>query len=522
MAVATEKEAIFEENPGTTSFVPATTEATRGSWLGSLLGKGYLLPIRQSTEEVSHPTEVMEIPEPESTSTSSLNNSEEHTEHASVEFREGELSIPDETVEEILEGTLLPEDKDVVGLITVDKVEEAIPAPLPGQKMSTSSSMIHEMTMERSREQTTGSTEEDQHSKNDELTTDLKLTTGAEAISEENLGREEHIAQLPVVSTTTEAARESWLGSLFGKGYLLPIGQTTDEVSHPPGLVEAVTDEDNKRGDPSVEEVVNAQPAESTSNRTSAVSAVYNSVASWLRKSPEQQKVAAEDQAEVDDEKARELSVDEPAADEQPILTNATFDSDVRGFIKNEIANILTSLEKANGFTDLKEHMPDQDIDQLVESLSDVRTGVRWTEMISGLQKLVTEKQLDNGERIVEALAQWKKSEDEQVDDDGYFERVYGVDNDAEGRGLDVEENIDLENATDDHINNETTEIHSNVSTSTEGQQIKNENERKEVGHSTEEPSVDETSNLKSTLPEDEISEKLGKTTPQPFRADET
>nr|XP_029708103.1 uncharacterized protein LOC115254626 [Aedes albopictus] len=271
----TEKEAISEENSGATSFVPATTEAAKGSWLGSLLGKGYLLPIRQSTEEVSHPTELMETPEPEYTSTSSLNNSEEHTEHASVEFREGELSIPDETVEEILEGTLQPEDENVVGLITVDKVEEAIPAPVSGQKMSTNSSMIHGMTTERSspeshREQTTGFTEEDQHFKNDELTTDRKLNTGAEAISEENLGREEHIAQLPFVTTTTEAARESWLGSLFGKSYLLPIGQTTDKVSQPPGLVEAVTDEDNKRGNPSVEEVVNAQPAESTSNRTSA------------------------------------------------------------------------------------------------------------------------------------------------------------------------------------------------------------------------------------------------------------
>lgn len=523
-AVATEKEAISEENSAATSLVPATTEAAKGSWLGSLLGKGYLLPIRQSTEEVSHPTELMETPELESTSTSSLNNSEEYTEHASVEFREGELSIPDETVEEILEGTLQSEDEDVFDLITVDKVEEAIPAPVPGQEMSTNSSMIHEMTTERSSPES--SREEDQHSKNDELATDLKLNTGAETISEENLGREEHIALLPVVSTTTEAARESWLGSLFGKGYLLPIGQTTDEVSQPPGLVEAVTDEDNKRGDPSVEEVVNAQPAESTSNRTSAVSAVYNSVASWLRKSPEQQKVTADDQAKVDDEKARELSVDEPAADEQPILTNATFDSDVRGFIRNEIANVLTSLEETNGFTDLKEHILDQDVDHLVQSLSDVKTGVRWTEMISGLQKLVADKQLDNAERIVDALAQWKKSEDEQVDDDGYFERVYGVDNDAEGRSLDVEENIDLvsiqESATDDHTNNETTEIHSNVSTSTESQQIDNENERQKVGRSTEEPSVEGTSNSKSTLPEDEISEKLGKTTPQPFRADET
>ncbi|KXJ71612.1 hypothetical protein RP20_CCG020173 [Aedes albopictus] len=98
---------------------------------------------------------------------------------------------------------------------------------------------------------------------------------------------------------------------------------------------------------------------------------------------------------------------------------------DARSFAKEETIKVLNLLEEAEGFTELRKRIFDSDVDQLVDGLKNVESGIRWSEMLNALQKLVTEKKLDSGEQIVGVLEQWKTGVRGQLDN-GYFNRTYG------------------------------------------------------------------------------------------------
>ncbi|XP_021709027.1 uncharacterized protein LOC110679209 [Aedes aegypti] len=119
-----------------------------------------------------------------------------------------------------------------------------------------------------------------------------------------------------------------------------------------------------------------------------------------------------------------------------PPTTTAAPKPDARVFAKEEVFNVLSLLEETKGFTELKEHISIPDVDQLVDGLPNVEAGIRWTEMLSALQKMVTEKQLHSSKEIVDVLEHWKRGMKGQLDN-GYFNRTYGGHNDVEVRELD-------------------------------------------------------------------------------------
>lgn len=119
----------------------------------------------------------------------------------------------------------------------------------------------------------------------------------------------------------------------------------------------------------------------------------------------------------------------------------APSESDVRSYVREELLKVLNLLVESNGFPELKEDITEGDLKELVEELSLVQMGVRWTEMISALQKLIANKKLHNSDRIVETLEHWKQGGEGNLDD-GYFDRTYGNEEQVESRQIDE---IDME-----------------------------------------------------------------------------
>ncbi|EAT45300.1 AAEL003429-PA [Aedes aegypti] len=339
------------------------------------------------------------------------------------------------------------------------------------------------------------------------------------------------------------------------------------------------------------------QTPESPSKNTSSVSSLIHSVTSWLRKSPDQQELESKglDIAKGSAGEARALPIDEtevqlvdehangfnsstarnetkPSSESVAVNghkvtkeapdadttspnsirnlesrdgepSTAISESENRAFVKGEVLKVLSLLEDANGFTELKDQIHNQDVEQLVDGLNDAENGFKWTEMISALQKLVDEKQLESGERIRDVLEHWKEGEDGHIDD-GYFDKTYGAHGNLEGRDLDdgteetlklMEENeelgieadgdetapsvtIDQKNETLKTPGNVSSEIHAKIGSS----RTDDVDDQPESQRSTQNPLEDKTSSTQSLQQEDEVTEKLGKTTPQPFRAHES
>lgn len=241
---------------------------------------------------------------------------------------------------------------------------------------------------------------------------------------------------------------------------------------------------------------------------------------------------------EVHTEKARSESRDEMSS----LPTTAAAEPDARQFVKEEILKVLNLLEEANGFTELKDLISDGDVDQLVNGLSNVEVGIRWTEMISALQNLVTEKQMQNGKSIVDILELWKESEEVQLDT-GYFDRTYGGGDDVENReGVDdvesepkqkKDEIVDNKQSeavsdtspgivdTNTDLNNKADETNTEESATDRNPRIIKTDEQQETDQTTQIHS-DPASTSESTQQDEDATEKLEETTLQPFPTDET
>lgn len=136
---------------------------------------------------------------------------------------------------------------------------------------------------------------------------------------------------------------------------------------------------------------------------------------------------------------------------------------------------MLSLLEETKGFTELKEHISIPDVDQLVDGLPNVEAGIRWTEMLSALQKMVTEKQLHSSKEIVDVLEHWKRGMKGQLDN-GYFNRTYGGHNDVEVRELDDNKDGELQLQKEIDLN-----------------------EQRDLDHSTQNPVEQITENVEET-----------------------
>lgn len=318
-----------------------------------------------------------------------------------------------------------------------------------------------------------------------ELITALELYLQQQKIAEEKI--QEAVGQPDSMTSTTSSplpatyTEGSWFGSVFGKGDGAADNQT-DNGSKP------MTETNNKPNEPNAwvhEDVVEKEPHDfdiderfqtATNAWDSSVSStVTHSVPIWLSEDtekPESRKwpppntnttkeikiteKRPESRQDPDDvpESPVELPVDGQLEQQQPEVTTevvtsstATNDQltsstttaaptfDARRFVKGQVLSVLSMLEEAKGFTELKEHISNPDVDQLVAGLSDVEAGVRWTEMITALQNLVVDKQLNRTEQIVNVLEHWKKGARGQLDN-GYFSRTYGASQDVEARGL--------------------------------------------------------------------------------------
>ncbi|XP_021709455.1 uncharacterized protein LOC110679351 isoform X2 [Aedes aegypti] len=252
------------------------------------------------------------------------------------------------------------------------------------------------------------------------------------------------VSVIPIAKEDTN----TWFGSLFGNGDALP---GTVDVSEPAVLIEPVTVE---KSDP--KKVVENNVSANTEKSNSA--SAFFSAPLWLSKTSDQQEVenkeASDNATKAEKEEARDLpdelsriDVDDngptrvdmfklkeasPALDfidADPSRTSVESrnqqspKNNARRAVKEEILKVLSLLEEA--FEELHGRISDPDVDKLVDGLRDVEAGVRWTEMLSALQKLITEKQLESGEQILDVLEHWKEDENGQINN-GYFERTYG------------------------------------------------------------------------------------------------
>nr|XP_029708102.1 uncharacterized protein LOC109402911 isoform X2 [Aedes albopictus] len=313
-----------------------------------------------------------------------------------------------------------------------------------------------------------------------ELITALEIYLQQQKLAEER--EQDAIGQLDSMTSTTNSpvpvapAEGSWFGSMFGKGSDAADKQTDDADSKPametgskPSSGEnAWVHEDVVEKNPHDFDIDERFQTATNSKDFSTASPVTHSVPLWLTENtehPESKELvpdvlttkeieiyeqlpeSRQDPEDVDDvqEKHQQPEVtttDEPTSssstdttDEVSSSTTTATTPDARSFVKEQILNVLRLLEEAKGFTEIKEHISNADVDQLVDGLADVEAGVRWTEMLTALQNLVADKQLDHAEAIVNVLEHWKKGAKGQLDN-GYFNRTYGASPDVEARGL--------------------------------------------------------------------------------------
>lgn len=210
---------------------------------------------------------------------------------------------------------------------------------------------------------------------------------------------------------------------------------------------------------------------------------------------------------EIDEQSPTETGTEETVLDSAPLQSReepsslsstVAAKSDAHQFVKEEILKVLRLLEEATGFTELNNTISNGDVDQLVDGMSVGKDGTSWTEMINALQKLVTEKQLENGREIIEVLEQWKEADEVQLDN-GYFGRTYG--------GGDVVENRE-DTTVDDGI------------AENRNPRIVNTDEQQEIDQTTGNP-INQATGSESSKQED-ATEELNENTSQSFPTDET
>ncbi|XP_062716198.1 uncharacterized protein LOC115254619 isoform X1 [Aedes albopictus] len=282
-------------------------------------------------------------------------------------------------------------------------------------------------------------------------------------------------------TTTTEEPKASWigsrLGSLLGETHLLP-GYKTINVDEPavllgqPVTIEKVNVEKSNQG---------STAPESEAEKPSSGLAATLSAPLWLTKNTQQEKVEnkesgpsflnkleemllktpehrqeTEDATEGLEEEAREVPFEVPLNShnnangptrfdllkvhgptpalafidkETPVLPGHTSSAESRNqqsarqVVKQEVIKVLSLLEEA--FPELEGHVSDPDVDQLVGGLRDVEAGIKWTEMLSAVQKMIARKKLSSGEQILDVLEHWKEDEEGRLNT-GYFDRTYG------------------------------------------------------------------------------------------------
>ncbi|KXJ71611.1 hypothetical protein RP20_CCG020172 [Aedes albopictus] len=317
-----------------------------------------------------------------------------------------------------------------------------------------------------------------------ELITALEIYLQQQKLAEER--EQDAVGQLDSMTSTTSSplpvasAEGSWFGSMFGKGSDAADKQTVGADSKP--VMETGSKPSSGENAWVHEDVVEKNPHDfdiderfqtaTNSKDLNSASTVTQSVPLWLTEKTEQLESkelvpdvlttkeieiyeqlpeSRQDPEDVDDVQAEHHQSEVTTTDESTSTsstdttdevssstTTAATTPDARSFVKEQILNVLRLLEEAKGYTEIKEHISNPDVDQLVDGLADVEAGVRWTEMLTALQNLVADKQLDRAESIVNVLEHWKKGAKGQLDN-GYFNRTYGASPDVEARGLDEE-----------------------------------------------------------------------------------
>ncbi|KXJ71609.1 hypothetical protein RP20_CCG020170 [Aedes albopictus] len=254
-------------------------------------------------------------------------------------------------------------------------------------------------------------------------------------------------------TTTTEEPKASWigsrLGSLLGETHLLP-GYKTINVDEPAVLL----------GQPVTVEKVNAEKSnqgstapESEAEKPSSGLAATLSAPLWLTNNTQQEKVENKESGPSFLNKLEEMLLKTPehrpngptrfdllkVHESTPALAfidketpgppghtssaESRNQQSARQVVKQEVIKVLSLLEEA--FPELEGHVSDPDVDQLVGGLRDVEAGIKWTEMLSAVQKMIARKKLSSGEQILDVLEHWKEDEEGRLNT-GYFDRTYG------------------------------------------------------------------------------------------------